>query len=224
MRKTTLALLIAAGTVAAVSSANADILWDQSAIDPGLPGFVDQAFPDVPDFSTYMVNDTSYASLSVITDITTYYTTGFGGWPSGAGSATLNVFTSLTAGDDPSMGTSVAVTYTNTGTGIEVHASGLNIAVAAGTTYWIGLTPELAFADFGQEFHSAAAAAMGDASQVRNPGGGFGVGTDWFDAGVVFGGVTGWDAAILIEGYIVPAPSAMALLGFAGLAGIRRRR
>jgi hypothetical protein len=224
MRKTTLALLVAAGTLAAASTANADVLWDQSAVDAGGAGFVDQAFPDVPDFSTYMVNDTSYAAASVITDITTYYTTGFGGWPTGAGTATVNVFTSLGAGDDPSAGTSVAVTYTNTGTGIEVHASGLNIAVAAGTTYWIGLTPELAFADFGQEFHSAAAAAMGDPSMARNPGGGFGVGTDWFDAGVVFGGVSGWDAAILIEGFVVPAPSAMALLGFAGLAGIRRRR
>ncbi len=231
MRKTTLALLIAGGTLAAASSANAQPLWDQSAVDPGGPGFVDQAFPDVPDFSTYMLNDTSYAADSVITGITTYYTTGFGGWPSGAGTATLNIFNTdtLAAGDDPGMGNSVVVTYTNTGSGIEVHADlsgmpGGGYAVNAGETYWIGLTPELEFASFGQEFHSQAAVAMGAASQARNPGGGFGVGTDWFDAGVVFGGVSGWDAAILIEGWVVPAPSAMALLGFAGLAGLRRRR
>ena len=70
-------------------------------------------------------------------------------------------------------------------------------------TYWIGLTPMLDFGGNGQEFHLEAA-LMGATTQARNPGGGFGHGSDWFEAGPTFGGLDSWDGAIRIEGEVTP--------------------
>ena len=200
-------------------------LWDQQP-DPAQPGFIDQAFGDFLSFSTYTVSDVSFGSGVTINDITTYYTNLNGIWGGiGAASATLNIFpkggTLPGAGDDPTTGTSVAVNISTGANGVEVHASGLNIALAAGD-YWVGLTPELNFGTFGQEFLQGSANIQGDASASRNPGGGFGVGTDWVDSGATFGGIADWNGAITILG--TPAPGTLALLGLGGLVATRRRR
>ena len=88
--------------------------------------------------------------------------------------------------------------------------------------YWIGLTPQFNFGQFGREFHQGSDVFLKN-SAGRNPAGGFGVGTDWFDAGQTFN-FEDWGGAITITGKNVPAPGALALLGMAGLLGTRRRR
>ena len=80
----------------------------------------------------------------------------------------------------------------------------------------------LDFGVVGQEFHLGSDNFLKN-SAGRNPGGGFGVGFDWFEAGPVFGAID-WGGAITITGKNVPAPGALALLGMAGLVGRRRRR
>ncbi len=200
-------------------------LWDQQP-DGGQPGFIDQEFGDFASFSTYTVSDVNFSGNVVITDITTYYTTGV--WDNiGAATAALNIFSDdgsgLPAGtDDPTAGGSVAVNIGLGGSGfVEVTATGLNIALGAGD-YWVGLTPELDFGTFGQSFLVGSGAPTGDASASRNPGGAFGIGPDWVDTGATFGGVSGWDGSITILG--TPTPGTLALLGLGGLVAGRRRR
>ena len=216
-------LLVTASVLAVSGAATAgNVLWDQ-APNPDDSAFVDQAFADFPDFSTYLVSDVTFGSDITIDSITTYFTNGNLTWPQGgAGTATLNIFADDGALDseDPASGMSVPVTYNVSATGIDVVASGLGIALGAGT-YWVGLTPELDFGVAGQEFHLGAG-PVGANTAARNPGGGFGLGTDWFEAGPAFGGLDTWDAALTITG--VPAPGALALLGLAGVVGRRRRR
>ena len=106
----------------------------------------------------------------------------------------------------------------------EAMSADVDLVVGPGT-FWLGLTPYVDFTIYGQEFHQAAP-IMGDNTAWRNPGGAFGYGTDWTYAYVVdTSGVwqDAFDAAILIEGTIVPAPGVLALLGLAGLARRRRR-
>ncbi len=212
------------GTIAGID--RGPVLWDQQP-DPARNAYVDQNFLDFPSFSTYIVNDVSFTTNVVIDGVITYYTSGIGFWPS-SGTATLNIFpktgTLPGPGDDPSFGLTVPVDIVAGPNGLEVHAGAgtpLNIPLPAGD-YWIGLTPDLEFGSFGQEFRQNSTSFVGDASAGRNPGGGFGVGTDWFDAGQVFGGEPDYDAAITILG--TPAPGTVALLGLGGLVATRRRR
>lgn len=215
------AMVLGAMSITAPVSAG-DVLWDQPLL-LDTQAFVDQNFSDFPDFSTFLVSDVVFGTPVIINSITTYYTNVFNLWPqNAAGTATLNIFADpLSGGDDPAAGASVVVDFVTTADGIAVTASGLNMALGAGT-YWIGLAPELTFGGAGQEFHLEAV-GVGANTQGRNPGGGFGLGLDWFDAGQTFAGVD-WDGAITVVGEVVPAPGAMALLGIAGLAGTRRRR
>ncbi len=216
------ALLAAPGALAQV------VVWD-SPVDPNASAFVDQEFADFPDFSTYIVAHVSFDRDTFIHEITTYFTNTQGLWPVGDVGATLNII-AQGAGlpdnlHDPSGGAdgvAVAATMAVGANGFELtHDAAGGITLAAGD-YWIGLTPQLDFAGFGQEFHQGTAEWLKN-SAARNPGGGFGVGTDWFDAGLVFGGID-WGASITITGKNVPTPGALALLGLAGLLTTRRRR
>jgi hypothetical protein len=67
--------------------------------------------------------------------------------------------------------------------------------------HWIGLTPEASLADMGQEFTYGIGDGMLDLSptQFRNPGGGFGLGTSWEDAGEFLIDVS-WDMALQVTG------------------------
>jgi len=216
---TAMAALLAAPSFAT------DILWDQP-VDPAQTALVDQAFGDFPDFSTYMVNDVTFGSDVVIESVTTFFTNTALTWPQGgSGSATFNVFSDpVTGADDPTLGTTVTVDFMVGADGLEVTASGLNLALSAGT-YWIGLTPILDFGVFGQEFHQGSA-LVGANSLARNPGGGFGVGTDWVEAGPAFSGAD-FDGAIRITGKTsaIPEPATASLIaiGLAGLVARRRR-
>jgi len=203
----------------AAGAASADVLYD----NPRSTGnFVDQEFGDYPTYSTYQVADVTFASGSVINQITVYTTVGSGNW-GGVTLARLNLFTktgSLPLGtDDPTAGTLVNATWTNMGDHGVLVASGLNIPVSG--AMWVGLTASANFGTFGQEFHLSGTNNLGDSDAYRNPGGSFGLpaGTNWgpmTDNGI-------FDISMTIEG-VVPAPGAMALLGLAGIAARRRRR
>lgn len=219
MKKT--AVLVGVAALGFASVASAQVVWDQQP-DFSQAAFVDQQFGDFPTFSTYQVHDVVFGGATTITSVTTYFTLGFGNWNSGITSAVLNIFSDpVGSGDDPTTGITVPIVISNYGGGLAVTASGLSINVGAGTS-WVGLTPIADFGVYGQEFHAASLPLVGANTLARNPGGDFGVGTDWVQAGPTFGGVD-YDGAITIEGVPVPAPGALALLALGGLAARRRR-
>ncbi len=204
-----------------LNTPNTPTLWEQ--LPDGSGNFVDQNFEAAFDaYDFFMVMDVSFGGAVNITDITTYYTAGR--WPLGAGTATMNIFVNDGSGlpapvDIPDNGASVATNAVPFGAGQAITASGLNIDLAPGD-YWVGLTPEVEFGLYGQQFPEAATPDGGpDHSASRNLNGGFGMGTDWFssqDRGSVV------DGAITILG--TPTPGTLALLGLGGLVASRRRR
>ncbi len=213
------AMLAAPGTRAQ------EVVWD-SPVDPDVTAFVDQQFLDFPDFSTYLVGHVHLERDTFIYDITTYFTNANNLWPLGDGYSILNIIAQdgLPSNDyDPSSdGMEVVGNMAIGANGLELTIGlGGELTLKAGD-YWVGLTPDIEFGAFGQEFHQGTASFEKNTA-ARNPGGGFGLGTDWFEAGPAFGGID-WGMAITITGKNVPTPGALALLGVAGLAARRRRR
>ncbi len=193
-----------------------------------LTAFVDQQFADFPDFSTYLVAHVTLDRDMYIYDITTYFTNDTGLWPIGTISAVLNIipqeFDLPDNGHDPSEGADgMKVEADLAGNGerlsLTTHLDG-DMTLTAGD-YWIGLTSSLDFGQFGQEFHKGSDIFEKNTA-ARNPGGGFGLGTDWFEAGPVFGDID-WGMALTVTAKNVPTPGALGLLGVAGLAARRRR-
>lgn len=227
---TTLGVTAAAAMLSS-SAALGDVLYDQSAYTSDYSTThisVDQEFADFPTYSSYMADDVSFATGVTINVVSTYYTME-GNWGPGITQARLNIFAKTGslpgAGDDPTAGIVVDVTFTNLGDAWQVTASGLGIDLAAGD-YWFALTPMADFDPFGQAFHyfTAPSTLVGDQIAFRNPSGGFGVGTEWQTIADAYGGPTDANMALMVEGTVIPAPGALALLGLAGIAGRRRRR
>ena len=214
---------------AALADDKVGVVWD-APVNPDLPSFVDQEFGDFPDFSTYLVHHIVLDRKTAIHDITTYFTNVNLGWPLGAVDARLNIFDQFgslpdNGLDNPQDGTLVTANIADNGDlGLKAYTNlGGNLVLQAGE-YWIGLAPILDFLVFGQEFHRGSDNFLKN-SAARNPGGGFKLGTDWFDAGNTFGDPpSDWGGAITITGKNLPTPGALALLGVAGLVGRRRRK
>ena len=150
-----------------------------------------------------------------------------GGWNGFAGSSgvvayTVSIFSSTDAAGNSIFGDVLSVYLLAGSQGVTIDtdwAGGgeyvtfdmLTFSLDAGT-YWIGITPDNAFATNGQTgaYHSD----LGDASGYQaNPSGAFGFITQ----------PTGANYAYRLDGNAVPAPGVLALLGLAGLAGRRRR-
>ena len=180
------ALLAVAGVIGlGAPRAEAVVLWNQGPVDPSGNNIVDQVFPDLPTFSTYIVGDVSFATAVTITDITGFFLP-FITSPGATVSAELTLFSktgSLPATTDlPGNLGPFTASYTVASGMAEITVSSLSLNVAAGD-YWVGVTPVAPLNPNGQIFHLGATASIGDPSAARNPGGGFGAGTDWFVAG-----------------------------------------
>jgi hypothetical protein len=211
-----------------VPQARSTVLWEQLAV-PGT-GIVDQEFPDDPGYSSYQASDVSVAPGGwIIRSVSTFYTTGYGNWPSVA-DVRLSIFSKSgplpLAGDDPTGGAVYSADLTHDGADLIVRLDGLEIPLSQGD-YWIGLTPIIDFGTWGQEFHSLAAYQIGDPTAIRNPLGGFGFGEDWTTYSGMGLGFGDGDAALRVEGVsVVPEPATVFLivLGIGALGSARRRR
>lgn len=203
-------------------------LWDQSGYDPALNATVDQEFGDFPTYSTYAVDDfTTGGQAWNVTQVTTYFTNINGGWNKNITAGKLQVYKK--AGALPNNATDIAPEYKVTialsqdGNGnwmAVADTSGIAELQGINGDYWIGLTPSADFGAFGQEFHLQLSKFYGENAAIRNPGGAFGFGKDWASNTVI----GGEEMAFLLEGSVVPAPGAAALLGLGGLMAARRRR
>lgn len=206
------------------------VLWNQSTAS--LNATVDQAFPDFPDYSSGMVDDFSTGgSTWRVNRVTTYFTQGVGRWSGDIrfGQLSLFVKAGATPGYSDFVGNlgEVAITLTSMLDGqawaVSADTSGIPQLQSLNGEFWIGLTPIADFATFGQEFHLLSAlATVGDASAIRNLGGAFGFGTDWFDAGTLDRQPYA-DMLFRLEGDVIPAPSTLGVLLAIGPYLSRRR-
>ena len=184
-----------------------EIVWD-SPPNTDLPAFVDHDYPDFPDFSTYLVGHVRLDRDTIIYEITAYYTHAGDLWPLGPVESVLNIIPQgegLPPNDYDPRGPRKGGDGANVQANMAEAANGLTLTIDLGGDltleagdYWIGLTPKLEFGQFGREFHQGAD-VYDKNTAARNPGGGFGLGTDWFEAGPTFGGVD-WGKAITVTG------------------------
>lgn len=245
MRLTSVSLIVIAGLAASAGAQNIKLnsaglggitpppgndsaLWDQSGFDGNLAATVDQNFNDFPSFSTFQVDDfTTGGQTWNVSKITTYYTKrdGIGFWNNSINQGSVQVYSksgSLPLNGDVAPEYSVPITLTDGGGYWIATADTSGIAELQGINgdYWVGLTPTAAFGQYGQEFHLQLQNFYGENAAIRNPGGGFGLGANW----VSNTAIGGFEMAYKLEGDVVPAPGAFALLGLGGLAAGRRRR
>jgi uncharacterized repeat protein (TIGR01451 family) len=198
-----------------------DVLWDQPLSSVNQNAYVNQEFPDVTTFSSFLADDFTNAQPWMISTI---FVPG-NGWN---GFTTLLNATSLTwqlykdnAGvpdGDPSGGgnppvwtltlppTDTQVTISN-GSGALPSNTTLNLTkpifVPPGT-YWLVFYPTLNFSGGGQYGRQASDTTNNYHGQFINPGGGFGYGTSWQDWAVI--GATQQDIAFRLEGKISDVP------------------
>jgi len=182
--------------------------------NPLVLGARDQDYPDFPEFSTFVVASVLFDTNVELTAITGYYTNLGKLWPQNElAPAVFNVFQGdLQHDDDPRLGKLVNAFYMVDENGLEVTwdltKTASPLILQGDTQYWIGLTPKLSFGIFGNQNRQAS--DVGPNSMVRNPGGGFGLGSEWTDVGDFFG-FGDYSAAITIRGNVIPEPG---LLGF----------
>jgi len=195
-----------------VSSTFAEILVDQS---PSGGGASSQAFPDFPDFATGGLDDFTLSSAYDLTSLIVYGSDSVGANPA------LNVSVEvvfLSAGD---LGSTVLASATGLQVGGNLVFDLTGIQLAAGT-YWLSARVVRPFAGGGQWFWTSSASGSGADALWQNPGGGFGLGGAPIAWSAIVAGSTA--AAFTLEGTLVPAPGALALLGVAGIVARRRAR
>ena len=94
------------------------------------------------------------------------------------------------------------------------------VALDADTTYWVAVTPFAPQNGFVLTSHRESNDdIIGSGIYIRFPKFGF---PDWTLGAALFG--EQHDISFALEGEVIPAPGALALLGFAGILGVRRRR
>jgi hypothetical protein len=201
---------------APVPSANpAAVLWDQPLSSVNQNAYVNQDFTDYPTYSSFLaddfVNDEPW-------DISTIFVPGNGwnGFSSlmNAESLTWQVYADNGGipGGDPFSGGAVwsltlpptdpQVVITNGSGGMPSNAT-LNLSVPVTIEdghWWFVFYPTGPFSGFGQYGRQPADTANGYWTQFKNPGGGFGYGTDWQPWSAI--GADRQDSAFRIEGEI----------------------
>ena len=190
-----------------VSCLGQAVLWDQQP-DTSITTVIDLEIAEpFAAFSTYQLNDATFTSGVVVSEVTTYFSNTSGVWTSDTiFEARLCIFPFDFTPFDPSIdGEVVPVTVTNLGNGVlAVTASKLSIQLGAGS-YWFGLTPVLDPSTLAQEFRFDSGNTVGGMSVFRNPLNGFGLGAGWMPTDALVPGFG--DAALTLRG----APN---LLGF----------
>lgn len=208
--------------------ADAVIIVDQTW-DGNKNATVAQDFPDFPDFSTFEFDDFSVAGPG-------FFVTALNavGRENGDMSFNIAVIGEIWDGLPGIFGGNIVMSTT---AGVENGDGSVTLdfggqALGPGD-YWITLYVVRPFADGGQWFWNRTNANNPNGSEqyFYNPGGGFGFGTDPLPGSKVFDfDNDGFpdnipaDLNFVLEGDLIPAPGALALLGLAGLAARRRRR
>ncbi|MBZ0269628.1 hypothetical protein K8I85_15865 [bacterium] len=197
MKKVT--TLVAFATLALAGLAHADVLWDQSDVDPFGAGTFDSISGSPPfGLTVYAVSDITVDGISWNIDtITTWYSFIDGGWGLGIVQGAVSVFPKtgpfpVDGTDDPTLSAIVPMSCVMEGSTWKLTASGLGLSLPAGD-YWIGITPEASSGPFGPEIHMGSATHIGDDTAAFDPFSFIG-GPGWFSPGA------GLDASILIEG------------------------
>lgn len=137
-------LTFAIVAVAAITvPARADVIWDQSTLDPAGPGQANSYSPGFGGFVIHGVQDVTITTAVTIDTITQYYSSWNFDWPSAVTTGYVHVWpkTGPLPTDDASTSPSVPMTAAfGAPDVIEVTATGLGISVGPGD-YWIGITP-----------------------------------------------------------------------------------
>ncbi len=192
-----------------------DVLWDQPLSSANQNAYVNQDFSDVPDYSSFLADDFINAEPW---NISTVFVPG-NGWN---GFSTLMNATSLTwqiyadnggiPGGDPFSGGAVwSITLApsdpqvviTTGSGGMPSNATLNLAVPVTVEsghWWLIFYPTMPFSGGGQYGRQPADTANGYWTQFKNPGGGFGYGTEWQSWAVI--GADRQDMAFRLEGEV----------------------
>lgn len=197
---------------AASTNALADVIVDQP--DGGVGGIASQVF-DVPYelYSCSAMDDFTIADAYDLTELTVYGENG-----SGSGNDDIAVTVRFLSTPDLGGATVASATGVQSGGVLTFDLTGITLGPG---TYWIAAQVQRNFDLGGQWFWRLSDTSNGAQALWQNPGGAFGYGTNPVTVDVL--GQSGWDMAFELEGTIVPAPGAIALLGVCGLVGRRRR-
>lgn len=202
-----------------------DVLMDQIGAYDGsnLDGSIGASQIFEESFAGYniaAIDDFTLAEASNI-DSVSFVMNGWNGYAGSAGviEYTVNIYSSIDAAGASLTGDVFSATgsasadggWTGSGELMSMLTDGLTLDAG---TYLLSVTPRNDFSGNGQT--GIMASDIGNANGYQaNPNGGFGFGAYQ---------QTGKNYAYGMNGSVVPAPGALALLGLAGLAGTRRRR
>lgn len=204
MRRITLVVMVLAFCTSICTGQT--VLLDQQP-NTSVEQVIDQEMPDFGEFSTFLLSDITLTRTTDIGGVTVYFTNSVAGlWDTAVTEARLSTFSDPIGNADPRFESEIVP--------VEVEVMGDLLAISMHDplakrllppgTHWIGLTP-LAGADIPQEFRFAAVNPSGNNSIIRNPGGGFNIGTGWQDVGNI--SPTFFDAAITVyEGGVLTPP------------------
>lgn len=200
------------GAVTGGASQRSTII-DQQPAGTGI-GRISQYFSDFPDFATLGFDDFTLSSAYNLTSLTVY---GVENGNSAFNAAVRYAIVDV-ASNSPNTVFAAGVGV-QVGSDLQFDLTGVTLGAG---TYWLTAWVDRPFGGGGQWFWAEAGTANGGESIFHNPGGGFGFGTNPTPGSAIFGAPS--DLAFTLSGDVVPAPSALALLGLGGLVAGRRRR
>lgn len=198
-------------------STRTSIVWDNGDTD-GSNGYSEIHSSLGFGFTRSTVDDFTLTSATNITGYYGLYLTNSGILPAGYSMA-LNFYADAGGAPGAYVGSSAETGYSEAPTGrnwfgrdeVVNHSTFSPIALGAGT-YWV----EMQIIGFENAYHMVHSGVTGSEAWVNYSD--FG---GAFPGSALFGVAA--DMAFALEGDVIPAPSALALLGIAGMAGRRRR-